>query len=228
MSSEKTPAHTENAYVRLNSWNNRLGARILLWLALGASRFAGLWQGSTRARIEGVATFCRNLARYIMLPETARLMASPELLRQTLVEACGFTFLLTLTISWTLLSVYDFLEIALVPVLLLVVVLCLLFSHLIYLLALSGDVYQRSQDEGQRQCSHQASADTLRIVGFFVVAFSLCLAFLPGWRTWVAIDLAALLLLARLLYLARLAQLRWAMLTLVSLEDEDAMLAEEQ
>lgn len=225
MPSQETKSEANNWYVRLNTWNNRIGARLLLWLAACVSWFARPWRGRTQARIEAAARFCRNLARYIVRPETARLMASPSLLGPALVETCGFTALLALTVAGTLLSIYGFLVIAIIPVLLLVILLTFAFTHLIYLLALSGDVYQKHQDESQRQFAHQASAAVLRFTGWVLAAFSLCLALLPAWRAWVAIDLSALLLLARLLYLARLAQLRWSVLALASFEDEEVELA---
>jgi hypothetical protein len=216
----------ENWYTRLGGWDNRIYARLLSWLAAGTSMLATLCRGKTRAKIEGAACLLRNLALSVARPEAARLMASPQLLKKALIETVGFTALITLVAVWTLLSVYGFLTIAVVPVTVLVVVLCFLFTQLINLLALSGDMYQQSQDEGQRLIAHQASATTLRVVGCVLVALSLCLAFLPGWRTWVAIDLSALALFARMFYLARLTQLRWAALALVELEDETEALAE--
>src|SRR5258707_9419484 len=188
MSLEETKKPAESWYARLSGWNNRIIARLLLWLAGGIGLLARLWRGKKRDWIEGAARFCRNLALYIVQPETIRLMASLLLLKKVLVEAVGFTALLTLVVAWTLLSVYGFLTIALVPVTLLVIVLCLLFTHLIYLLAMSSDVYQQQQDESQRQSAHQASATTLRFVVALLVALSLCLALLPDWRAWVAID----------------------------------------
>jgi hypothetical protein len=220
MPSKEAKSVADNWYVRLNIWDNRIGARLLLWLAACISWFARFWRGGARARIEAAASFCRNLARYIVQPETARLMASPGLLGLALLETCGFAMLLTLATAGTLLSIYGFLVIEIIPVLLLVLVLTLVFTHLIYLLALSGDVYQKRQDEGQIRLAHQASAAVLRFLGWMLAALSLCLALLPAWRAWVAIDLSVLLLLARLFYLARLVQLRWSALALASFEDQ--------
>jgi hypothetical protein len=221
MPSNEPKSVTDNWYVRLNMWNNRIGARLVFWVAACVSWFARFCRGEARERIEALTRFCRNLARYIARPETARLMASPGLLGLALVETCGFTVLLTLATAGTLISIYGFLVIDIIPVLLLVIVLTFVFTHLIYLLALSGDVYQKRQDENQRRLAHQASAAALRFMGGVLTALSLCLALLPAWRAWVAIDLSVLLLLARLLYLARLAQLRWSVLALASFEDED-------
>jgi len=228
MKSEETRTQMDNWYVRLNSWDNRIGARLLLWLAAGMGGFAGMWRGKARVRIEGMARFCRNLAQYIVQPEIARLIASPDLLKKTLMEAVGFTFLLVLATTWTLLSVYGYLDLNLIAIVLLVAIFSLLFTNLINLLAISGDAYQQFPDESQRQLSHQASAATLRVVGFVLVVLSLCLAWMPGWRAWAALDLSILVLLARLIYLTRLAQLRWAALALVSLEDESETRAKEQ
>ena len=172
--------------------------------------------------MESGARFLLDLATYIVQPETIRVMASTQLLRRALLETVAFTVLLTLAVVWTLLSVYGFLVIALVPVTLLVIALCLLFTHLIYLLALSSDIYQSQPDEGQRLFTYQASTTTLRIIGWLLVVLSLGLALVPGWRAWAAIDLGVLVLLARIIYLARLAQLRWSAFASLPLEEEGA------
>ncbi|HVU69165.1 MAG TPA: hypothetical protein VHD63_18685 [Ktedonobacteraceae bacterium] len=231
MATEETKKAAGNWYTRLNGWNNHVIARLLNWLALGLDGLARAGRGGVRTRMEGAARFCRNLARYIVQPATLSLMASPDLLKRALLESVGLTMLLTLAVVWTLLSVYGYLTIAVVPVTLLVVVLCLVFTHLIYLLALSSDIYQPHEDEAQRLFARQASSMTLRVVGWLLIALCLGLALLPGWRTWVAIDLGILILLARMLYLARLAHLRWSAFALLDLLEEASErqpLAEEQ
>lgn len=228
MSIKETQVQVDNWYVRMNAWNNRIIARLLVRLAVGASGLGRLLPGRARAHMEDTARFCRNLAGVIDRPEIARLMASPGLLAKFMVETFGFSFLLTQVTTWTLLSIFGFLTIDLLPVLLLVLLFSLAFAHLIYLLVISGDVYQRPQDESQRQYAHQASADTLRVVMVFLVVLSLALAFVPTWRIWAALDLGALLLLARLVYLTRLAQLRWTTLALVEMEEGSEIQVEEQ
>lgn len=211
---------TDNWYIHLSAWNNRIAMRLLLWCSAAISRAGVLARGRTRERIEGIGRFLHNFALSIGRRETARLMADPHILKQALAETLGLTVFMTLTVVWTLLSIYGFLLIPLLQVLVLVVVLTLLFTHLIYLLALSGDIYQQRKDEGQRQATHQASATTLRFVGFVLVVLSLCLAFMPEWRGWVAIDLAVLVLLSRAVYLSSLAYLRWSSLAFIPLQDE--------
>lgn len=228
MSIKETRSPADNWYVRMNAWSNRMNARLLVWLAIGVSGLGRLLPVRARARMENMARFCRNLAGVVDRPEIARRMASPSLLAKSMIETASFSFLLTLVTTWTLLSVFGLLTIDLLPVLLLVLLLSLVFAHLLYLLAISGDVYQRPQDESQRQSAHQASADTLRVVMAFLVMLSLILAFVPAWRVWAALDLGALLLVARLVYLTRLAQLRWTTLALIEMEDESEIQVEER
>lgn len=231
MTSEETNKSSLSLYARVSGWNNRIIASLLTWLAACLAWIARAGRGGVRTRLEGAASFCRNLARYIVQPATLSQMASPHLLKRAVLESVGLTILLTLAVVWTLLSVYNYLTIALVPVTLLVVVLCLIFTHLIYLLALSSDIYQPHQDEAQRLFARQASTMTLRVAGWLLIILCLGLALFPGWRTWVAIELGALILLARMLYLARLSHLRWsafALLDLLEAENERQPLAEEQ
>jgi hypothetical protein len=226
MPSIETNRRAENWYTRTSGWNNHIYARLLTGLAVYTSGLANIWRGSGKNRLTELARFQRNLARYIDQPAAARLLADPQLLKQSLLEATGFTVLLALLITWTLLSIYGFLVIPIIPIILLVVALSLLFTQLLNLLALSGDIYQKSRDEGQRQSAFQASSTTLRLTGFCLIALSLVLAFIPAWRAWSAIDLGVLVLFARLVYLARLLQLRWSALALVELEEEHSSVRE--
>lgn len=226
MSSSDLKNGTESPYIRLSGWNNRISARLLAWLAASIARLGMLWQGKKRTRFEAAARFLRILARYIAQPEAARLLANPQLLKSALTETLWFTILITLVTVWTLMSVYGFVVIPILPLILLVIALSFLFTQLINLLALSGDIYQQAQDEGQRLCAYQASTATLRFAGCVLVVLSFCLVFVPAWRTWTPIELSALVLVTRTVYLARLAQLRWSALLFVQGEDEGESLAE--
>lgn len=228
MSSSNPNKVPESYYVRLNGWNNRVYTYLLNWLAAGLARVALLWRGKTRQRFEGTARFLRNLAFYIGRPETARLMAEPQFLRQAVGETLWLASLIAVVTVWTFLSVYGFMLIPLIPATLLVAALTFLITHLLYLLALSGDAYRGVQDEGQRQVAYQASSFALRFAGGILIVLSLCLAFVAAWRTWAAIDLSLLVLATRVIYLARLAHLRWAVLAIIPLEDEGEALAEQK
>jgi hypothetical protein len=168
-------------------------ARLLLLLARPLP-------ASPKARCESWARLLKNMALLAVQPPSPGPAMKPRVMRAILDG-------LLLGALFGVAAAYYFYDDRLI-VLILLPFLALLMV-LITVLSVSGDLYVRQPDEFQEIVSNQASSYTLKVIGGLLVLLLFIYLFFHAWRADVIAHLCIVLFLARIVYLFKLAQLRW-------------------
>lgn len=205
-------------YFRYCLWSNKLFAAFALLLAAITSLLAHSTQGSVQHAMTTCTRALRHFARTIVLPKYAYLWMEQSTFVKAFIDA------ITLCIPW-IWSSYYLVRYTYIGTLLLWIgimvftVVCMLIASFPFV---SGDVYNKTQDEFQKITGDEASAFTLRVVSGLFILLIVCYPFVGVRQQIVFFCLTMLLFVARMCYLLKLTQLRWQGVTdIENMEEND-------
>ncbi len=174
-------------------------------------RIAHLLRGNARHHVIGFANVLENFAHTIEQPQQGRSANSNALFLALFYGGIiGFWFASLLSLT-ALIGLFSWL---------IGIVLLLAFAILMLFLLVSGDIYFEKRDEAQKAMSHEAATWAMTAVVVLLVVFAVVDKSGPLWQHSNLYQTLALTLIVvtRVVYMARLASLRWRELVVVESE----------
>ena len=200
-----------NWFFRQNERTNRTMARCARICARMVTRIVSMSHGSVRQYFIGFANVLENFAQTLEQPQQGRSTNLNTLLLALFYSGIiGFWFssLLSLAVfpgpfSW-----------------LIGIVLLVAFALLALFLLVSGDIYFEKRDEAQKAMAHEAATWAIATVTILLVMFTFIDKSGPAWQHSNIYQVLALTLIivTRIVYMAKLASLRWRELLIVESE----------
>ncbi len=171
-----------------------------------------------RVRVETFARLLRNLEVVSVQPNNVCRMMEKPFLFKSILDSMGLGALIGFASAYLLGDSPLFLNIPAAFVALLILI---VFVSLTSFLSMSGDIYLDRHDEFQQLVIHEASAYSLRITAFLLVLIIVACTLIRPLRNDAPALLCIVLVITRLAYLIRLAQLRWQDLADIDLVEEE-------
>ena len=198
-------------FFRHNERTNRNLGFFARTLAKVVYRTAHLLRGDARQHIIGLANVLENFAQTVERPQQGR-VTSLNTLCMALFDAgvIGVWFASLLSLS-ALIGLFSWL---------IGIVLLLAFAILMLFLLVSGDIYFEKRDEAQRAMSYEAATWAMVAILTLLAMFAFIDKSGPVWQHSNIYQTLALTLIVitRIVYMVRLASLRWRELVVVERE----------
>ena len=200
-----------NWFFRHNERTNRNMASCARMCARMVTRITHLLRGSVRQYFIGFANMLENFAQTLEQPQQGR---SGNL--NTLLLAIFYSGVIGYWFS----SLFSLAALPDPFSWLIGIVLLLAFALLALFLLVSGDIYFEKQDEAQKAMAYEAATWAMAAVIILLVMFAFIDKSGPAWQHSNIYQVLALTLIVvtRIVYMAKLASLRWRELFIVESE----------
>jgi hypothetical protein len=200
-----------NWFFRHTERTNRNMAKCARALARMITRMSHLLRGNARQHVIGLGNVLENFAQTVEQPQQGRSANSNTLFFALFYGGIvGFWFASILSLSG-LIGPFSWL---------IGIILLLAFAVLMLFLLVSGDIYFDKRDEAQKAMAHEAATWAMAAVIILLLGFACIDKSGPVWQHSNIYQTLALTLIVitRIVYMARLASLRWRELVIVDSE----------
>ena len=223
--SQTTSEPTTWSY-RMHLRSNKETAMFLIVLANILGLLTRILPAELGQSLVSLALQFKNASILVVQPQNVRLSMKPTLYYKVIGDCLLLLVPVALALVFRALErshaiVLTLPSLLLCGLLFFLVVFVYIFSVVVNLLLLSGDIYSKQKDELQRVVSQQAGGFVLPLTVVCLVGLFLCYLFFPGSRDLAALHLALLLVVVRIAYLFKLLSLRWQALGMVELTAND-------